>query len=237
MSLINLLPDDYVARQAQKRANLFCAILFGVVVAGVLAAAVVSERAYRRTRDVSERVNRSFDEASKLITQLQQLEATRQKLLKKAKLTSGLLERVPRSYLLASITNALPPGACLTRFGLKSKRETTVQAAPPTRFDKAAAKRANTAKTSTHMAVEISVTGLAATDVEVARFIAAMARCPLMETVELVYSQQKKFKDSVVRDFNIILELKGDADVLGGDGDDQQSVAMGAARHPEEGSQ
>jgi len=230
MSLVNLLPEDYVARQAQKRANVFCTVLFAVVMAGVVAAAVVSERQYRNTRLVSERVNQAYAEAADLIKQLRQLENTRQKLLAKAKLTAGLLERVPRSYLLATVTNALPEGASLTRFELRTRRQVTVRRAPAakTRYQAAAAKRAAKAKVKATggMSVQLTVVGLAATDVQVARFIAAMARCPLMETVDLVYSQQKKRGNAIVREFRVDLQLKPDADVLAGTSSGEELLSL-----------
>ena len=63
------------------------------------------------------------------------------------------------------------------------------------------------------MEVRLVVTGLAATDVEVAKFIAQMAKCPLMESVDLVYSEEKKISGSMVRTFQVEMQLKGDADV------------------------
>ncbi len=220
MSYINLLPEDYLARQAQKRANLLCAVLFGLVMAGVLTATLVSARSQKRTCQVSERVNEAYADANKLIRQLQELEGVRQRLVKKADMTAELLERVPRSYLLATVTNALPAGGSLTCFKLSSKRDNTtvIRKASSTRYDAAAARKK--VQTSTRMDVALTVTGLAGTDVEVARFIAQMARCPLMETVDLVYSEEKKVQDVMVREFQVVMRLKGEADVRGAFGRD-----------------
>lgn len=213
MSLVNLLPDDYMARRAQKRSNLLCAGLFCVVMSGVLTAAGVSEARYRNTRDVSERVNTAYADAQKLIEQLRTLEAAKQKMVAKADLTAHLLERAPRSYLMATVTNALPPGASLREFVLKCERkETTVVVGKgKTQFD-AAAKRKK-AESESHLEISIVVTGMAATDVEVARFIAAMARCPMMDTVDLVYSQEKEFNKCTIREFQVVLTLRRGADV------------------------
>lgn len=217
MSLVNLLPEDYVARRAQKRANRLCALLFGVVMTGVVAAAVVSEQGHRRTRQVCDRVNLSYADAAKLIRQMQELEATKQEMLKKAKLTAGLLERVPRSYILATITNALPDGGSLTQFELTTKRRRAPDASgkkkPKSRYDVAAAKHKATPTKLTKVETTIIITGLAGTDVEVGQFIATMDRCPLIEDVVLVYTEEKKVKDTLARKFQVILYLKDDADV------------------------
>ena len=60
----------------------------------------------------------------------------------------------------------------------------------------------------------MKVTGLAATDVEVARFIASMARSALVKTVELVYSKEDKFNKAVVREFKVDITLDPGAEVL-----------------------
>ncbi len=217
MSIVNLLPEDYVTRQSQKRANLMCLLLFATVMIGLAAAAVVSERKYRRTREVCERVNQSYDEAGRLIKQMQALDVTRHQMLEKANLTAALLERVPRSYILATITQALPKGASLTKFELSTKHITDSYTSnkPKSKYEIAAAKNKPDSEQSTKkkMKVAITVTGLAGTDVEVGRFISTMDRCPLIESVDLVFSQEKKIEDSVVREFEVVLHLKDDADV------------------------
>jgi hypothetical protein len=62
---------------------------------------------------------------------------------------------------------------------------------------------------------------MAGTDCEVAGFISAMARCPLIATADLVYSQEKKVETAekkseepvLVREFQVSMHLRGDADL------------------------
>ncbi|MCY2925072.1 MAG: hypothetical protein NT031_06465, partial [Planctomycetota bacterium] len=63
--------------------------------------------------------------------------------------------------------------------------------------------------------VTIEVKGLAATDMEVARFIAELARCPLIRSVDLGYSQQRSLAGDSLREFLVRVELKEDADAIG----------------------
>jgi len=114
MSTINLLPEDYQQRRSQHRANVICMMLFGIVISSVGGAALVSERAGQNTRAVCERINTSYAEAAKLIDEMHHLEAKKRKMLQKAELSAALMERLPRSYVLAMVTNALPEGASLT---------------------------------------------------------------------------------------------------------------------------
>ncbi|MDY7011426.1 MAG: PilN domain-containing protein [Planctomycetota bacterium] len=217
MSIVNLLPEDYVAHQAQKRANLMCLLLFVTVMVGLSSAAIVSERRYRRTCEVCERVNRSYEDAGKFIKEMQALDVTRHQMLKKAGLTAALLERVPRSYLLATITKALPKGTSLTKLELSTKYAKTSDASnkPKSKYKIAAGKNKPAPEKTLKKKVDVAVTvtGLAETNVEVGQFIAEMERCPLIKSAEFVFSQEEKVTDSVVREFEVILYLKEDADV------------------------
>lgn len=236
MSFVNLLPKDYVARQAQRRTTLLCLILFAAVMTGVLGAAFVSDRGLQETRQVYERVNNSYVEAAKLIQQMQQLEAVKLQMFKKATLTAGLLERVPRSYLLAMVTNALPPGASLKQLELCTKRREPIVISKETksRYARTAAKRMAESKLAARMGVSIVVTGLAATDKEVAGFIASVARSPLVEPggVDLVYTEEKEFQKVLVREFKVELRLKVDADVLGGPLQGEKTLARAGDGEP-----
>ncbi|MCK4627176.1 MAG: PilN domain-containing protein [Phycisphaerae bacterium] len=216
MSLVSLLPEDYVAHKRQKRANLMCLLLFGIVMVGLVAAAVVSERKHGRTREVCKKVDESYEEAGKLIQQMRELDVTRHKMLQKANRTAALLERVPRSYLLATITNALPKGASLTEFKLRTKipKSPNTSGKKKTKFGKvAAAKKESVPEAEKKMKIEITVTGLAGTDVEVGTFISTMGQCPLIKSVELVFSKKTKVEECVMREFKVVLQMKDDADV------------------------
>jgi hypothetical protein len=222
MPLIDLLPQEYIVRRRHRRANLQCVVLFALVMGGVLCAAAVSERNYRHTRQVADRVNASYVEAAKMLYQLHELELTRCKLVEKAKQSGTLLERVPRSYLLATVTNALPGDCSLTKFEIKSV-QTTVAAAPKAKSKYEAEKAAATvgAVTQNSREVVLTVTGMAGTDCEVAGFISAMARCPLIATADLVYSQEKKVEIGekkseepvLVREFQVSMHLRSNADL------------------------
>lgn len=211
MSIINLLPEDYVQRRAQQRANVMCIALFVIVMAGVGAAAVVSERNTHNTELVRDQVNAAYDEAARTLHQMQQLEAQKRMMTHKAEATSVLLERVPRSYVLAVITQALPENASLTSFDLVPRRVIKA-AAPAAGKTKFAAVTGAVADNGSVTVVE--VTGLAATDVQVARFIANLLRNPLLTSVDLGYSQEKQVDKISVREFRVRMELRNGVDVI-----------------------
>ena len=215
MNSVNLLPEDYVAWRRQKRASFLCAALFALVMIGVVAGAIISQRAYGHTRGVRDRVSRSYEDAQQLITQVQQLERKRAQMLKKAVLTASLQESVLRSYLLAAVTESLPAGASMIKFKLEAKRTTILRAeSSNTRYGRAMAKSGSTQSGSTTLDTTITVTGLAGTDVEVAKFIAAMARNELIDEVELIYSEEKTKDKAIVREFQVAMRLKPGAQLV-----------------------
>lgn len=212
MSIINLLPDDYIRRRQQERTNGLCMVLFLVVMVGLAAALGVSERASAHTRHVADRMEVEYAEAAKLLAQLQELEGQKQKVMDKTQRTAGLLDRVPRSTLLAMIANALPRQASLTRFALVPKKVVSRAAGEgQSKFQNMQAQRTATQMTEVPT---LEVDGLAGTDVDVALFIANLIRNPLLSGVDLVYSQEKVLGGYPVREFQVRMEVRPDGDVM-----------------------
>ena len=217
MSTINLLPTDYLANRARRRANALCLAMFLVVMIGVFGAALVSEQSAKRTREVRDRIDASYADAAKNIAEMYQLDQQKKNMLRKAELTGSLVERVPRSTVLGVITNALPLDASLTKVTMGTKRVVSLVntasvkgAKPATKFQAAAQQAAQV----TAVTVEMEIAGLAKTDVDVARFIAALHRCKLMVGVDLVYSQEKVINKVPMREFRVKLELVQTADAI-----------------------
>lgn len=217
MSTINLLPDNYLERRCRRRAKVICLILFAIIMGAVVTAKAVSEQSRRHTLDVSNRITAEYRAAAKLIIQLQQFERRKAKLLHKITLSSSLLERLPKSRVLAAVTNALPTDTSLLCFDMNIRRVITKADADKasrkrtSKFD--ARKRKRKASAPTVGIVVTELTGLAGTDIQVARFIANLARNPLVASVDLVYSQEKLIEKFPVREFQIVMKLHADADV------------------------
>jgi hypothetical protein len=241
MSIINLLPDDYLRRRAQHHANIVCSILFLVVMAGVVAAAAVSEQSTRHTLRVRDSVNASYEDAARMLEQMRRLDAQKGMMLSKANETAMLMERVPRSYLLGIITNALPPNTSLVQYDLDVKTLVTKDvldkaagkpsAPKPTKYGAGAANRPD----SPTPVVLMELTGIACTDVEVGRFIENVYRNPLFASVDLVYSEEKLVEKIPVREFRVRMELKANADAIDATRDgagNPEAVAASAAGGP-----
>jgi len=196
-----------------RNGNLICAVLFGVVIVSICGAAVVSERSSQRTREVCDRMNKAYADAAKLIDEVHQLEAQKGRMLDKAKRAAALMERMPRSYLLAMLSNALPDGASLKSVRMAMQTVAEPQSAKPK--SKAAAVKAKATAKAPRVAVVLSIRGKASTDVQVARFIARLAAHPLTEVVDLAYSKESTDQQkNATREFQLTVMLKPDADVI-----------------------
>ena len=213
MSTINLLPEDYLQRRLRRRANAMCLVLFGVVMTAVVGALLVSETSSRHTRQVRDEINASYAQAAQLIEQMQELKRQKAALMVKAEQAAGLLERVPRSYLLGAIANACPEHAAVVSMNLETCRIEPGSESEKrlSKFEALAGRRVKEAQPSV---VRMQITGHAATDVEVARFIANLARNPLMVSVDLVYSEERVIDKQPLREFQVKLELRPNTDVM-----------------------
>jgi Tfp pilus assembly protein PilN len=216
MSIINLLPSDYLRRRQQQRVNVGFVALFGIVMAAVLSAAAVSKERLASIEGTLKKVDAEYAEATKTIDQLQQLEVQKRQMQLKADVAASLLERTPRSTVLAVVAQARPEHTMLTEFDLYTKRivlavpEAKSKTAKPKATDKGQAEEPE----QVILSVDLEITGWARTDLEVAGFITALDRSKLAKHVELAYSREKKFNEGTVREFKIILELDPKANAM-----------------------
>src|SRR5688572_17296885 len=129
---LSFLPDDYLERKSRRRANALCASLSVVVMTAIAGAFAVTERSMREVEGRAAKVDQTFTEAARSIEQVNQMKAKQRKIVHQAELAASLVERVPRSNLLAEFTNALPPGTSLLDLSLESRVKVN---APPSAND------------------------------------------------------------------------------------------------------
>jgi hypothetical protein len=151
-----------------------------------------------------------------------------------AELTSSLIEKVPRSFLLAELTNALPTGVSLVDFVLDSRKSSSSsssqKAAPKTAFETKAAGSAGAKPVTATVQpivydVTMKVTGVAANDVQVAQFITKLNASRLLKDVNLVISDEFKNGDDKLRKFQIEMVLNPAAEIDPLSGDHQTKTA------------
>src|SRR5690348_8706827 len=131
---LSFLPDDYLERKQRRRTNAICAVLFCIVIGAIGSAFWVTEKSMREIDQQAASVDQQYTEAAKRIEQFQELQEKQRTMAHQAELTASLLEKIPRSFVLAEITNGLPPGISLLDLNLEAKVAQS-GGAPKTAYD------------------------------------------------------------------------------------------------------
>ncbi len=216
MADMSFLPEDYLERRAQRRTNVICVTLFVIVMSTVIGAYFVSDQQRTDVRKHRDVINARFTEAARRLEQLDELYKRREQMLKKAKVTGSLLEKLPRSLILSQLVNAMPTTLSLLEVELETTVLKPTASAARTALEKAKAdgkvKKAAPKKGGPASEPEIEVkptqirliiTGVAKTDVEVSQFMADIKETPLFSNVNLGYSEQVKINEISMRKFKI----------------------------------
>ena len=214
MPNINFVPDDYIQSNESRRANLMCLILFSVVMAA-LGGSFMTIKIRQRTCGAEESlVNAKMSRMEESIKMFEDLQVKRKEMMRTALMTAELLEPVPRSVLLASMTNTLPPGVSLLHLDLLQKEEkprAAPERGPKTRYQAAQSSGtpAPEAKTSPEkmLTTRLEIEGLAPSDLQVAAYIEHLGESLLVDNVALVESKEKKLGDVAFRQFKLTAQL------------------------------
>jgi Tfp pilus assembly protein PilN len=222
----SFLPEDYLDQKAERRTNVISLSLFAIVMVAVFAAFLVTNRQWSQVRSARAAVNEQYDQAAVQIETLNELEQQKNQMLSKARLAAALVERVPRSILLAELINRMPPRLGLLEFELKSQKVKAPRRAPqrqgatgrigPTRArtrEEAAELREDKQVEAPQYQVSLKLVGVAPTDVEVSQYITELNNYPLLKDVNLEYSEERKLDGDKMRQFEIQMTLDPRADV------------------------
>ena len=226
---LSFLPEDYLEKKRQQRTNFICAALFVIIMSGVAVTFTVTERSLRAVEQDHQETAKKHAEAANLIEQERQLREKQLKMNNQANLTASLLEKVPRSVLLAELTNAKPAGVSFLELTLDSKVRSGAGAAanaPKSQFElkRAAMEAANGtgAKSTADIPqaklydVTIKVTGVADNDSQVAQFMASLNKSKLVRDVNLLISDEFVVNDSKMRKFQVDMTIDPNAEVQPG---------------------
>ena len=201
---LSFLPEDYLERKARRRANFLCGALSVIVMGTIGTAFAVCERSMRSLDVAAAEVDRQYDQAAVRIAQVEKLHAAQKQLVQHAELAATLVERVPRTNLLAELTNALPTGTSLLEFYMESN------ARPAPQPQNGEAKKADDRPV---FDVKMRLTGIADNDVQVAQFINKLNHSKLLKDVNLVITDSFVQDKAMLRRFQIEMMLNPDAEI------------------------
>ncbi|MHC4624043.1 MAG: PilN domain-containing protein [Planctomycetota bacterium] len=209
---INFVPDDYIQTNESQRTNLMYLVLLAIVMVAV-GGSFITIRMRQRALNVKERmVNEKLVKAQAAINQFEELQIRRKAMMKTALTTAELLEPVPRSVLLASLTNNLPPGVSLLRLKLVQKQPKKARnVVATTKYKKKKADKAPAAGSSVSpekmLETHIDIEGVAPSDRQVANYIQSLTNSSLLDDVSLVESKEYKADDEIFRRFKLSTRL------------------------------
>jgi len=210
---INFVPDDYVQSGESRRTNLVCLVLLALVMASLGGSFTFIKIRQRACRDRESLANSRLAGIQKSIRQFEELQTRRKAMMKTALTTAELLEPVPRSVILASLTNNLPPGVSLLKLKLIQKQPK--KSAAPASTSKYKAAQANKtiepkARLSQEKSLEthIDIGGMAPSDLQVAAYIEHLSVSDLLDNVALVESKEYKIDETTFRQFKLRATLR-----------------------------
>lgn len=214
----SFLPEDYIKRRVEMRTNIVCLILFGVVLAAVAGAYLVTRAQRENVLHQQTRLSIAFQEAARRIDQLDKLQSQKRDILRKARVTAALIEPVPRSNLLSALINRMPASLGLLELDLESE---TVKGGRPVRPPTGSAMAAHADADQPaqppldvpERKIELSLIGVAPTDIQVAQYMASLARCPLLSRVDLIFSEEMRREELSQRRFRVDMTVSDEADV------------------------
>ena len=214
MGNINFVPDDYIQNNESRRANFMCVILFVIVMAALIGSFTTIKIRQSECAEQEASVNARMSDLQEAIRQFEELQVKRKEMMKTALMTAELIEPVPRSIVLAALTNNLPPGASLNAVNLKQEIPKGVSQSSNSRNHYQAAKNKIKGKQAERISPErqletqIDIGGMAPSDLQVAAYIERLALSPLLEQVALIESVEDTVDDNVLRNFKLKARLR-----------------------------
>ena len=215
------LPREYVKGKQELRFVAMTVSLFVIVMLAVVGAFLVTNRRWSSVREQQQVIATEYESEATKLEQLKTLEAQREEMLSKARITTALLETAPRSVLLAELVTALPEEATLIHVALQSKR---IKQAPPAAASDAAKKAKSRSKSKKDEPAKppiilppkfeytLKITGVAPTNNDVADYLRRLQDSPLLRSVELIFIEKTKLEGLELRRFELVAQLPDDAD-------------------------
>jgi Tfp pilus assembly protein PilN len=216
MSNVDFVPDEYIQRKESNRANFLCLFLFGLIMAGIGATFSIIKVRQNAVEQQLKAVEAKMKNAQAQIQQLEQLQKKKDQMMQTAAVTSSLMENVPRTILLAELTNTLPGNVSLLELKMKSEEPRQSRTARGNQYAKAkqAANKPAAAEVPKEklLITEIEIRGIAPSDIEVASYIAGLTNSMLLKDVALVESREHRSRkdDEEFREFKLKAMLRGD---------------------------
>jgi Tfp pilus assembly protein PilN len=211
MSNIDFVPDDYIQQRESGRANFMYLVLFAALMGAIGATFSIIKIRQKLVAKELAAVNEQMLAARDQIVQLEEFKTKSKAIMKTAVMTAELLEPVPRSIIIACLTNNLPGGVSLLEFKLEQKdvKPATIKRPTTSQYKAAAGSSAKPAVASPIQSETLmTISGIAPSNIEVAGYISKLSSSVLMDNVALVESKEHAVDNSKFQEFKLQMTLK-----------------------------
>ena len=197
---LSFLPEDYLEQKYTRRAMTFCAVVALLVGGALFYWYQARSKEHAKVNAEFNEVNNNYVEAARKIEQVKRMHEQQREVVHHAELAASLVERVPRSNMLAEITNALPVGVSLIDMSMTSAphvggaapaANNSSYAMHKAAIEADAGGKADALGLGTKPAqfdIHVKITGIARDDIQVAQLISRLSHNGLFQDVNLVVS-------------------------------------------------
>lgn len=189
---LSFLPEDYIEKKYTRRANVVCAALLLLAGGGVAFSFSMLRGANARVEAAFAEVDAKYLDAARKIEQVKRMHEKQREVVHHAELAASLVEKVPRSNILAEVTNSLPTGVSLLDVIMHSSLRQSSSPVPQSSFAQHKAAEEQDANAGAVQAprydVKLTITGIANDDVQVAQLMTKLSHSSLFSNVNLVIS-------------------------------------------------
>lgn len=215
MAKIDFVPNDYIQQRQSSRANFMYLVLFMILMAAVGVTFSILKLREQSVKSSLATVDAKMVKAQEQIAQLEELQRKGKAMMKTMAMAAELLEPVPKSVVLACLTNNMPSGVSLLELKITSKKvKAFVSKTSSTSQYQAATAAAGTEPGSVSkerlLETHIEIKGIAPSDIEVANYIARLGDSILLTNVALVESKEHKMDETKFREFKLTAMLRTD---------------------------
>lgn len=215
MGTINFVPNDYIEQRQSSRANLLYLMLLMAMLGAIGVTFGFIKMRQRTVQADLAQLDDRMSKAHEQIAQLEELKTKSKTMMKTMVMTAELLEPVPRSVILASITNDLPSGVSLIELNLDTKEKkvykpVSQKSGTGSQYNNKSAATNNAQATEAVIKTEtaLDMKGIAPSDIQVANYIANLSISILLDNVELVESKELEIDEVKFREFRLKALLK-----------------------------
>lgn len=220
----SLIPDAFVKERKEIRRTVFGVLLFAVVMSGVVAAFLVTNRQWDSVHERQKTVALRFEEVASKIMHMEELRGNRDVLVERAELASALVCRLPKSILLDGLVTRMPPRLSWSSLVLSSKEIAEPIKRGNDSADRLKPRGPNAVPVRTRgpggggdsekqrprpkrYETTVTLTGLAPDEVDVSLYVAALQGFSMIKSVMPDSTEMVDIDDVPMRRFTITMKL------------------------------